>query len=215
MVNKAKTRKAPSTSTQAHEMRRQQTSRNVDALYNGRPISLSPTPILIYHPVFSQFARDMSDTSALTQEEVETAYDFIAISSEFYENEVERQEKLEEVVSSIFFGCGVISQETTFPVGTSSVKPDGHAFTVCLNHRLAKALRLIMEYRTEVGEGRCDPLWQAGCAFRALVSRDKVHLFLSLESLVTHDRAWLVRFHSRRLLLPSVPPRYRRTILRH
>lgn len=174
MVKKAKSRKPPSTGAQAGEMRRQQRSRNVDAIYNGRPISLSPTPITIYHPIFSQFARDASDDSALTKEELETADNFISISSVFYVDEGERQEKLQNVLASLFRGCGVISRETTFPVGTSSVKPNGHASTVCPNHGFAAAFRLFMEMKNGVGEGGCDPLLQAECVYIALISRDTV-----------------------------------------
>ena len=173
MVKHAKTRSSPSTSAQAKQMLHKQQPTNVDAMYNGRPTALSPTPIWLYHPVFSQFSRDMLDNSELTEKELRAASNLISVSSEYYETETDRVTHSQAAWARVLPDYGFWPQETTFNVGPSSVKPDGVAWTMCSGHD-ATILRLVMEFKNEMGEAECDPLAQAECVYIAVTCSDQV-----------------------------------------
>ena len=60
-----------------------------DAVYNGRPMELTASPITIYHPVFGTFVQNIANLSSLdvTDEELDLTHSFVTQCLEFYDRE--------------------------------------------------------------------------------------------------------------------------------
>lgn len=223
MVDLAKIRSPPSTGAHASEMRTQQSLKKIDAVYNGRPLSLLPTPIVLYHPVFAQFTRDLSSDLHCTSQELVAARNLIAISSQFFKLELDRQNEMAEVLRTMFGKRGVVLHETTFSTSRSTCKSDGHHSAECWNQsrngQTPEAFDLLVQWKPDFGEGTCNPMSQAECVYVALCSTDTVgsELFPNLKMIYHHQLIimHLVRIYPCCLLLSYISPRIRWTIPHH
>ena len=87
MATAASKRDPPSTGAKNSTLRKTQKEKEIDAIYNGRPVNLTAPPIEIYHPVFAKFRHEISlpiDKSSFTAEELGMAMELVTTSLAFY-----------------------------------------------------------------------------------------------------------------------------------
>ncbi|KAH9930695.1 uncharacterized protein B0H18DRAFT_1116814 [Fomitopsis serialis] len=141
-------RRSPSSGATVSELMKTQTPTHLDAVYNYRPLHLAPPPIIIYRPAFARFAYSISQpigSNIYTPKEVETAREFIELSSKLYVDEPSRQRA---ITDAFLEPDGVIRMDTSF---------EGFRPVVA-----------ITEVKNEIGTGGCDPRAQAECAYVAI-----------------------------------------------
>ncbi|KZT68353.1 hypothetical protein DAEQUDRAFT_766353 [Daedalea quercina L-15889] len=140
-----------------------------DAVYNYRPLDLAPPPITIYHTVFAKFLRMMNEPCAFTHEELDHAQKFVTQAVTYYSKEDKR------IIHSSEMALAVHPQilSSMSPSFTSSrLEPDGVVRSAMLHNDLY-TVPALAEVKVEVGEGGCEPLAQAECAYVAIYSSDE------------------------------------------
>jgi hypothetical protein len=169
------TRSAPSTGATNKNLYLTQQLPRLDAVHNYRPLELSPPSITIYHPVFAKFINLMQqDISDFSSEELDSAYEFIKISTAFYTNEEERQLALQSLsmIDDEFW-----VSETILLTGStgSKISLDGQSHVTCseLPGR-PTAYYSLREIQNASGEGNCDAVDQAEACYVAICSSPKV-----------------------------------------
>jgi hypothetical protein len=139
-----------------------QHSENPDAVYNWCPITLSPPPISIYHPVFAQFVREISNPgpSPLSSSELDDALTLIINFLDFYSDEPFRLRGIGQ--TRLFNENGVpLVQPTKFLRDSGKTfEPNGHrkSFVTTLHTAIPSE---IIEVKNEIGEGLSDSITQA------------------------------------------------------
>lgn len=169
-------RRSPSSGARISELMKTQTPTRLDAIYNYRPLDLAPPPIIIYHPAFARFARAMSHPldpdNPYTRKEVQTAREFIQLSSKLYGDDVSRQRAITDALSDAV-GGGILDR-APLDYSSGSFEPDGviHMDTSFEGFIPVVA---ITQVKNEIGTGGCDPLAQAECAYVAVYTSREVY----------------------------------------
>lgn len=144
-----------------------------DAVYNGLPFDLTAPPIEIYHPVFAAFRAGMaSDINSFdfSDKELNCAYEFMANSSEFYQDADARVQNLTSLAASVH---GDILRREYIP----GMQPDG---TALLNlGGVFVAAMAFAECKNGAGEGGCDAIHQAEGDHVCFHSAEQVRPILS------------------------------------
>jgi len=175
-VKSALNREGPSAAAEALYQRAIQRPGNPDAVYNWRPLSLWPPPISIYHPLFAQFAGDVSadpNSLSFSSSELDEALGIIQTLLDIYPQESLRRQKIG--ATPLFFKDGktLLTPTTFMRDETRFFSPDGHR----TSH--IPALDIVMpceitEINNEIGEARSDSMTQAECDYVCLHSSDDV-----------------------------------------
>ncbi|KZT18890.1 hypothetical protein NEOLEDRAFT_1142814 [Neolentinus lepideus HHB14362 ss-1] len=165
----AQTRKSPSAGAAIGELVITQRAGRADAVYNYRPLSLTPLPITIYHPVFAKFLQIMEEDTVLMHDELAHALTFIGQAVKLYKNETKRMEQLSAMKAGVHQSILGITG-LTFESG--DFNPDGVVFSAQTPDQF-KTILCITEVRNEIGEGGSDPISQAECAYVAVYSSDE------------------------------------------
>lgn len=180
----ARERESPSTGAHNQKLLVNQTLLRTDAIYNHRPIELSPPPITIYHPVFAEFIHLMNTETSLftfTTEELKAASQFSAISAAFYHLKTMRQAALHpaECPRRHFWeSVEVVLDPTTSPA--TVIKPDGLISADCYHLPPGTTARVSFnEIKNGAGEGGSDASDQAVLAWQRQVSAIDVSRFVS------------------------------------
>ena len=105
-----------------------------------------PPPITIYHPVYAKFIQMMAEPQEFTHEELDSAQKFVTQAAAYYKSEDEQKTETSEMGSVV----------------NSKVRDGFHTVAA------------ITEVKAEIGEGGCDPIAQAECAYVAIYSSDEV-----------------------------------------
>ncbi|KAL0947893.1 hypothetical protein HGRIS_010528 [Hohenbuehelia grisea] len=157
--------KPPSTSANNEQLIKTEHPNNNDAIYDGRPDSLTGPSITIYHPIFAEFQErlhDMPKPGDIPLEDVRAASLFISMSAQYFKTETDRQNALRPAVMHFLEGT---FHETTLQYGRLSFKPDGHDRVACglfdpLDAQYADMLSRIDEVNNGVALGDRDAIEQ-------------------------------------------------------
>ena len=137
------------------------------AVYNYRPLELIPPPITIYHPVFTKFIQMMLDAQVFTHDELDLAHGFVTQAVDYYSTEADRVSHSSQMTAAVH--PDILSSIYPFRnLGLDGVVTSAHApngFTTVL---------AMSEVKVEAGEGGCDPIAQAECAYVAVYASDQV-----------------------------------------
>ena len=168
-------RRSPSSGATVSELMKTQTSSHLDAIYNYRPLHLAPPPIMIYHPAFARFAQSMSQPAdhniQYTPAEVQTAREFIELSSKLYVDESSRQRAIKAALSDAV-GIGILDS-TSLNCSSGRFQPDG-VIRTDTSFKGFRPVVTISEVKNEIGTGSCDPRAQAECAYVAVYASFEV-----------------------------------------
>ncbi|CDO75371.1 hypothetical protein BN946_scf184767.g6 [Trametes cinnabarina] len=169
----ARSRKSPSTEAHLSHLRATQTRNVADAIYNGRPLELLGVPVTIYSSAFTKFLRVMADdTLEFTSTELKRIRELIAVSVAYYPNEAERVKYMTEPISSITNYR--LLDVTEIPLSSGLIKADGTVRAKVEDFTpIVQPLRCIVEAKSEIGEGGCDPIAQAERCYRAFYSSEE------------------------------------------
>lgn len=99
--------KPPSTSANDEQLMKTEHPNNNDAIYDGRPDSLTGPSITIYHPIFAEFQQclhDMPKPGDIPLEDVRAASLFISTSAQYFKTESDRQNALRPAVMHFLHG---------------------------------------------------------------------------------------------------------------
>lgn len=181
----ARSRDSPSAGAKLNVLQVTQRKTRPDAVYNWRPMSLQPPPISVYHPTFAKFTRLMSmqlEDEEFSHDELQSAFEFIISSLEFYTNEETRQMCLKGIQSI----DRNILQQTRIFLTSGNLTPDGYSQspTPVFPPGSRMAYKAFQHLKAEVGTGSCDPMAQAECAFLAVYSSDEVSHVCVFEGLL-------------------------------
>ena len=160
---------------------RTRTNNRENTVYNGRPIQLTAPPLLIYHPVFAAFKRQIAepiDKATFTGTDLRNAHQLIVDSVAFYANEKTRISKIQEALNvlvspKLFWNTKILYGQRTF-------KPNGTMWCTCEKFpgRDTGAYEFT-KVKNGVGEAHSDPIHQAQCAYVAYYSDKAACLFFS------------------------------------
>ena len=139
-------------------------------MYNYRPVELAPPPITIYHPVFAKFIQMMSDRHAFTHDELDRAQKFITQTLAYCPTEAARLSHSSEMKNAVHAN---ILSSMALSFASSKLLPDGAVSSGEAPNGFI-ALSAICEAKVEIGEGGCDPLAQAECAYVAVYASAEV-----------------------------------------
>lgn len=168
---KARSRDSPSTGAITASRRDTQHSRRPDVLHNFRPLELSTPPVTIYHPVFALFLRLIKEEpQKFTPEELDRAQCFITAATDIYQTEEKRIDALTDMVRAVHTQ---VLLKKTFQFTSQKLIPDGAVCTAEAPNGF-ETVSAIIEVTNEIGDGNCDPLAQAECAYIAIYSSTEV-----------------------------------------
>ena len=175
IVNAARLRKSPSTGAKVQTLLNTQVLGRPDVMYNHRPLSLSPPPIVIYHPVFNKF-RNLVTTPVgdihFSHDELNHALRFLLTSTEHYSSKEERHDSLQGIADAVH--TNMLITTVYRHLGRGTTRPSGSVSFPCpLLHGLL-ATAGITELKNDLGEGDSDPIAQSECAYISIVSSTKV-----------------------------------------
>ncbi|PCH32989.1 hypothetical protein WOLCODRAFT_159755 [Wolfiporia cocos MD-104 SS10] len=165
----ARSRQSPSTCATAEQRFDSQKSTCLDALYNYRPLHLIPPPITIYHPVFNKFLQMMVDPQDFTHDELDLAQTFVTQAASYYIFETDRANEISAMSSAVH---PRILAAATLSYISGELRPDGVVFSAKLLYGF-RTVAAITQVKAEIGEGSCDPIAQAECAYVAIYSSDE------------------------------------------
>ncbi|THV06215.1 hypothetical protein K435DRAFT_744024 [Dendrothele bispora CBS 962.96] len=172
ILEAAAERENPSTDAKLENFRDVQNNDQPDALYNHRPLELTAPPITIYHPVFSEFICSMSvPTEGLefTHEELDTAVSLIIAGCHIYENESARRQGIYAALEGFVVNSPIDYHDEKNI--RRSFTPDAFLRVSCSEMPgNVGAYSVIHEVENEIGEGASDPITQAECDYKALVT---------------------------------------------
>ena len=124
---------------------------------------------MIYHPAFARFAQSMSQPAdrniQYTPAEVQTAREFIQLSSKFYVDESSRQRAIKAALSNAV-GFGILDS-TSLKYSSGRLQLDGVIRTDTSIEGFRPVVT-VTEVNNEIGTGGCDPRAQAECAYVAV-----------------------------------------------
>ncbi|KAG8900890.1 hypothetical protein FRB99_005679 [Tulasnella sp. 403] len=123
-------------------------STNIREIRTGRPYSNSGYPVSLYHPVFSDFLKDIHDLNFVPKPDLlQTARELVIAAADYY-----------PVEASI----PVFKLEARAIGRQKAVKADG---VVDTTRPEGEAFRLIMEVKNEIGSGESDPTIQGALSY--------------------------------------------------
>ncbi|KAG9224430.1 hypothetical protein CCMSSC00406_0009472 [Pleurotus cornucopiae] len=158
--------KPPSTSATNEQLMQTEHENVPEAVYDGRPANLNGPSITIYHPIFSEFKRKLSQLPALGEipsSDLQMALLFVDTSARYFSDEGERQRALRPYVVAFLNGS---FDEATIVCGKTTMKPDGHRRARCgllsLGYQGRDAMLVCLEeLKNGIGLGSMDPIEQA------------------------------------------------------
>ncbi|CAG8548299.1 7119_t:CDS:2 [Paraglomus occultum] len=133
-------------------------------ILNGRPFEQTGPPVVLFHPVFGEFIRDMDDQSLVIPDKTyQLTEDFLWASAEFYDDEDARKTTIKKILGKIWGHIGSAN------FGKRDCSSDGVLIT---NINESVAYRMILEFKNEVGTGGTDPTLQTALYYRGYRSQD-------------------------------------------
>ncbi|KZT22158.1 hypothetical protein NEOLEDRAFT_1150158 [Neolentinus lepideus HHB14362 ss-1] len=165
----AQQRESPSVGASIKELITTQRHERVDAIYNYRPVYLTPPPITIYHPVFTKFLEIMEQDIDVTHEELGHAQMFIDQAVRVYKYPSDRINRLSAIKTAVH---QQILGITPLGFGDTEFLTDGIIFSAEASDEF-KSVICFTEVRNEMGWGGHDPVAQAECAYVATYSSDE------------------------------------------
>lgn len=160
-------RGTPSANAKRPSLEKFQQSTRLDAVYNYRPVTLSPLSVSIYEPVFSQFMRDVSlDPKSFehNHEDLTVALETVSSFMELFRSE-ELKQRVLSGLSWLMGERGSFLAVTSFYRDTGpEFRPDGHRMSYIPALGLAVPSEII-EVKNEIGEGGSDAITQAECDY--------------------------------------------------
>ncbi len=169
----AQKRQSPSTGATLAQRLQTQNPRRIDAVYDGRPLSLMGPSITIYHTVFANFLKRMQESRHFTSDELDVAQNFVTQAAAYHGDESKRHTELAPWTNK-----GVHAhflRHTPISNSVGKFTPDGAVFASRETHDGFRALISAAELRTELGEGSGDPNAQAENVYVAYYSSREVH----------------------------------------
>ncbi len=178
----ARKRDSPSTGAKNSTLRKTQKENQADAMYNGRPIELTASPIEIYHPVFAKFRHEISrpiDKSSFTPDELSMVLELVTSLLAFYQDEDARIQAITTAMNALVDDQVLRRTEIIRDHG-KPYKPDGSIFVQCEKFpRRDGAATLFDEIKNGIGEGGSDPIHQAQCDYVLFYSAKDVRCSFS------------------------------------
>ena len=150
----------PSVCVQAKNLCETQKLTGLAALYNHRPIGLSPPSIAIFSPIFTHFLllmEEHNDKIHYTPDEIQASLKLMETSSARYKSKLERKSQLEECLRDIH---PEICNKTTLPAPGGDIEPDGCVLYALPHFSGTKIPLLILEVENGTGVGG-DPSMRA------------------------------------------------------
>ena len=166
-------RQSPSSGATLAQRLQTQTPSRIDAVYDGRPLSLMGPPITIYHTAFANFLKRMQEPREFSPDELYIAQNFVICAAAHHADERKRQADLspwlrEGVVHPHFLTHARISNSV------GKFITDGAVFATRATHDGFRPLISAEGLRPEVGEGSGDPSVQAENVYVAYYSSHEV-----------------------------------------
>ncbi|OSD04890.1 hypothetical protein PYCCODRAFT_1423837 [Trametes coccinea BRFM310] len=170
IASRVQSRKSSSESAAAKTRVKDQVISRPDAIFDFRPATLAPPPITVYHLAFSSFLQYLDDDTELSHDDLDTAYAFTVRALRCYAKEELRQNNLVQV-NAVRPG---LFQSSALNFDSGTIRPDGVIFSkgeLTSNEGVDfHPVIAITEIKNDFGEGSCDPLAQAECAYAAIYS---------------------------------------------
>ncbi|RDX42863.1 hypothetical protein OH76DRAFT_1259350 [Lentinus brumalis] len=155
----AQKRQSPSTGATLAQRLQTQNPRRIDAVYDGRPLSLMGPSITIYHTVFANFLKRMQESRHFTSDGLDVAQNFVTQAAAYHGDGSKRHTELAPWTNK-----GVHAhflRHTPISNSVGKFTPDGAVFASRETHDGFRALISAAELETELGEGSGDPNAQA------------------------------------------------------
>ena len=162
----------------ASAMHATQTPDHLGAIYNGRPLELTPPPISIYHPVFSHFTQTFSETPDRTRlgpYQLLNAYNFCVASVAYYKDREQRRLALQNIVTELLGGRRRALQSADHGVNENHLLwVDGSVVSTGCKYSLCPLIMLLARVGNEIGDDSSDPSAQLACDYVAICSSRQV-----------------------------------------
>ncbi|CAA7260518.1 unnamed protein product [Cyclocybe aegerita] len=166
-TKKRRQARAPSEDAKNDALCKTQKPSQDEAIYNGRPHTVTGPSISIFHPIFQTFSQRLSKPFKNTdydREDFRTANELLQKSAAYYPDETQRQLAIEPLFAH-FLGAMVLAPATLHS-GQQMFKPDGVLHVQCGPFKTRESGRTKMcsdinEINNGVGLGGCDPMEQA------------------------------------------------------
>lgn len=171
--------KPPSTSATNEQLMQTEHENVPEAVYDGRPTNINGPSITIYHPIFSEFKRKLSQLPALGEippSDLQMALLFVDTSARYFSDEGERQRALRPYVVAFLNGS---FDEATIVCGKTTMKLDGHRRARCgllsLGYQGRDAMLVCLEeLKNGIGLGSVDPIEQAAKGYVLMSTQPEV-----------------------------------------
>ncbi|KAG8893296.1 hypothetical protein FRB99_002070, partial [Tulasnella sp. 403] len=127
----------------------------------GRPYSNAGYPVSLYHPVFSDFLKDIHDPNFVPKPDLlQTARELVIAGADYYPVEGARLDKITPILRKARTPVAKVEAETS---GRQKVaKADGVVQTA---RPEGQTFRLIMEVKDEIGSDQSDPTIQGALSY--------------------------------------------------
>lgn len=152
--------RSSATAAEPKNFRQQQETDN--HIKNGRPAEHTGPPIVLYHPVFGRFLRNLRSSDPIPSAMYTHTTTYFPTSQQLYEQEFGRDQSSHANLGELL--GGLLSKTSKH-----RVEPDG----MSLGHDGAPCI--IMEMKNEIGSGKSDPSIQAAQSY-SRSWRDPSHL---------------------------------------
>lgn len=171
--------KSPSTAAENKQMMSTQNPGRHDAIWNGRPATMTGPSISIYHPIFEKFRSSLASTRPdNVSEHFPQAYSAALASLKYYQTREDRHVNAAAAIGE-FLNC--VLEETKFNIHGQICKPNMHKRVSGMHVRKKLLLlSLIGEVKNGFGLGGCDPSDQAAKVYMILCSNPDVSCKLPL-----------------------------------
>ncbi|KAG8900464.1 hypothetical protein FRB99_006033 [Tulasnella sp. 403] len=149
----------PSTNAKAPNMAK--SSANIRQIRAGRPYGNSGYPVSLYHPVFSDFLKDIHDPNFVPKPDLlQIAKELVSAAADYYSVEDARLAKVTPILGKARIPVSKV--EASANVRQKAVKADR---VVDTTRAEGKAFRLIVEVKNEIGSDQSDPSIQGALSY--------------------------------------------------
>lgn len=136
------------------------------AILNGRPHEQTGPPVVLFHPVFGEFLRDMNDRNLAIPDRIyHQVEDLFLTAADFYDDESAHRTSIKEALGMIWGHIGSASY------GKHRYSSDGVLLT---DVHSSVAYRMILELENEVGAGSTDPTLRLALNYHGYWSQEDV-----------------------------------------
>ncbi|KAG8898969.1 hypothetical protein FRB99_007016, partial [Tulasnella sp. 403] len=156
-------------------------SANIRQIRTGRPYRNDGYPVSLYHPVFSDFLRDIHDSSFVPEPDLlQEARKLGVAATDYYPAKDDRQQVIVPILQDCLIPVLVVEADR-WEQGQTRTKADGVVLTT---RPEGPAFRLVLELENEVGSGGADPATRGALSYSRYWSSSKFSRACCLPSFI-------------------------------